>query len=306
MAGEIHHDQQSGMPAAAAQRAMLFGIALDAIDEGVVILDEGTTVVGWNAAAAAITGFAPESLIGRICPKDLYTVDPSHAEQANDSAKRAILVHLRHQGGHTLPAMLRRIPLHDAIGSRLGTLFRFHPTEERDTLQHGELGEGIGLERTQADLEDRLAEAWRDWVNHQQPFGLLWIMVDQAAMLRKTHGRDACEAMLAIVERSLLHGLRPTETLGRWGDNEFLVLAHERTPEMLEAHARHLAGLTRAADFRWWGDRIALTISIGAVQAAQGESLPGLLVHGKSAMATSMAADGDHVASYVNTQARGR
>jgi GGDEF domain-containing protein len=90
-------------------------------------------------------------------------------------------------------------------------------------------------------MENRLDEAWREWINSAVPFGLLWINVDQAAMLRKTHGRDASEAMLAIVERTLLHGLRPTEILGRWGTHEFLVLCHERTPEMLEAHAHHSA-----------------------------------------------------------------
>jgi len=74
--------------------------------------------------------------------------------------------------------------------------------------------------------------------------------------------------MLNIVERTLLHALRPTEILGRWGTNEFLVLCHERTAEMLEAHAHHVGGLARTADFRWWGDRVNLTVSIGAAQAA--------------------------------------
>jgi GGDEF domain-containing protein len=73
--------------------------------------------------------------------------------------------------------------------------------------------------------------------------------------------------MLGIIERTLLHGLRPAETLGRWGANEFLVLCHERTAEMLAAHARYLAGLAVTADFRWWGDRIPLSLSIGSAQA---------------------------------------
>ncbi len=49
------------------------------------------------------------------------------------------------------------------------------------------------------------------------PFGILWITVDQAQELRKTHGARACEAMLDAMEHTLRHGLRPTEEMGRWG-----------------------------------------------------------------------------------------
>ena len=55
--------------------------------------------------------------------------------------------------------------------------------------------------------------------------------------------------------------------MGRWGDDEFLIVAHERSAEMLASHAQTLAGLARTADFRWWGDRVSLTVSIGAAQA---------------------------------------
>ncbi len=71
----------------------------------------------------------------------------------------------------------------------------------------------------------------------------MWISVDQAHGLRKTHGSGACEAMLEKVQRALVQGLRPAEEVGRWGDDEFLIVSHERTAEMLAAHAQVLAGL---------------------------------------------------------------
>jgi diguanylate cyclase (GGDEF)-like protein len=218
-------------------------------------------------------------------------------------ADRPALVHLRHGQGHTLPAMLRRTPLRDALGKRIGAILRFHPVEGVDALPHGGMDEDSGLdkhvEHSQAEMEGRLDEAWQEWTTNQVPLGLLWITVDQAAMLRKTHGRDASEAMLAIVERTLLHALRPTEILGRWGSNEFLVLCHERTAEMLLLHARHVVGLARTADFRWWGDRVSLTVSVGAVQAGpvpkHGEKLGGLLERAQGAMRASESAGGNEV-----------
>jgi PAS domain S-box-containing protein len=93
------------------------------------------------------------------------------------------------------------------------------------------------------------------------------------------------------------------EEMGRWGTDEFLVIAHERTGEMLAAHARTLAGLARTADFRWWGDRVQLTVSVGACQADPGEgaALAEVLKRAQKAMEASIHAGGNTI-----TQASGR
>jgi len=293
----------------------LLGRALGALEEGIAVLDGQSHVVFWNPAAEAVTGRTGAELLARPLPIGFYqmsTQDSGHpvaqlpdlgSGQEPGWVDRPALVHLRHSQGHALPAMLRRTPLRDALGKRIGTLLRFHPVEEVDALPRGGTAEDGSLdkhvERSQADMENRLDEAWQEWTANQVPFGVLWISIDQAVMLRKTHGRDASEAMLAIVERTLLHALRPTEILGRWGTNEFLVLCHERTAEMLLLHARHVVGLARTADFRWWGDRVSLTVSVGAAQAGpvprQDEKLGGLLKRAQRAMQASESAGGNEV-----------
>lgn len=286
--------------------------ALGALEEGVAVLDGQSRVVFWNATAEAVTGRAGANLLARPLPIGFYKMDAaqdsvhpvmqiSDPNSGQDAgwANRPALVHLRHSQGHALPAMLRRTPLRDAVGKRIGTLLRFHPVEGVDALPRGGTDEDGSLdkhvERSQADMEDRLDEAWQEWSANQAPFGVLWITVDQATMLRKTHGRDASEAMLAIVERTLVHALRPTEILGRWGSNEFLVLCHERTPEMLVLHARHVGGFARTADFRWWGDRVSLTVSVGAAQAGPDDKLAGLLKRAQKAMQAGQLAGGNEV-----------
>jgi len=285
-------------------QAELLGAALRELDEAIAVLDCESRVVFCNPAAEAITGYHYADLLGRQFSPDFYQVEGKRqtvsdlravprpllrierrSRQRNDlAAGRPLLVTLRHALGHSLPGMLRITQLRDETGSRFGTLLRFHPVEEIDTLPHGEMADEGGisgmdgfdarLEQSQAGMEDRLDEAWQEWKTNAVPFGLLWVNVDQAAVLRRTHGRDAVEAMLEIVERTLLHGMRPTEMLARWGTHEFLVICHERTTEMLRAHGRHLAASVRTAEFRWWGDQIPLTASVGAAQA--GEAQPGL------------------------------
>jgi diguanylate cyclase (GGDEF)-like protein len=309
----------------------LLEMALDAMEEGIAVLEGESRVLFWNHAAAAMTGYRGADLLARPLPFDFYRMDRHHQDalentrsitlidaprtEARDETgagtedesrpaagwtDRPALVHLKHCEGHVLPAMLRRTPLRNALGRRIGTLLRFHPVEEVDTLPHGDMDEDDSkqVEHSQAEMEDRLDEAWQEWTASQVPLGLLWITVDQAATMRKTHGHDASEAMMTIVERTLLHALRPTEILGRWGSNEFLVLCHERTPEMLMHHARHVVGLARTADFRWWGDRVSLTVSIGAAQARQDEKLANLgslLQRAQRAMQASQRAGGNEV-----------
>ncbi|MHB1840537.1 MAG: sensor domain-containing diguanylate cyclase [Acidobacteriaceae bacterium] len=308
---------------------------LDLMEEGIAVLDEQSNVLHWNKAAAVLTGYAAEDVVRRKCPEDLFRVDrqsrgrvvartetgrsgmlaggaggtstSSTRLQAQRTGpgddpllERPTLVSMRHKMGHRVPGMLRKVALLDSQGLQMGVVLLFYPVEEVDSLPRGESGEGAGVEASQADMEERLDAAHHQWSTGGMPFGLLWITVDQAKLLRKTHGREACEAMLQSVQETLLRQMKPAETLGRWGDNEFLVIAHERSAKLLGEHARRLAGLARIVDFRWWGDRIGLTVSIGASHATDADTLQCLLDRARQAMRASQYAGGNQA-----TEARG-
>jgi GGDEF domain-containing protein len=66
---------------------------------------------------------------------------------------------------------------------------------------------------------------------------------------------------------------------------------------MLATHAQMFAGLARTANFRWWGDRVSLTVSIGAAQADQSETLAQLLERAQIAMHSSLHAGGNQITS---------
>jgi PAS domain S-box-containing protein len=287
-------------------RVDMLEATLDLIDEGVAVLDQQSNVLFWNRAAASLTGHRASDLISRRCPDDLYQINEEHRSSAAacaESRQRGIhkseaagamasgyagqavlteiqhesnqaidglllsptLVSMNHKLGHVFPAMLRRVALLDPCGVYAGAALLFYPVDEVDALPHGETGEGAGIERSQADMEDRLDAAHHQWTTSRMPLGLLWLTVDQA------------------------------QTMGRWGNNEFLVVAHERTADLLVEHGRRLAGLARTADFRWWGDRVALTVSIGASQAADGDCLQLLLNRAREAMHRSEYAGGNQV-----------
>ena len=281
-------------------RIELVEAALDILPHGIALLDEGGCIVFWNRAAESITGHATMDLLARPVPETLEpllcdALDESPEEDAVPETAHGVPARVRHKLGHDVPAIARTLVLRDGMGRRMGTAVVFHPAESLDALPRGECGEGSGVEKSQADLEDRIEEVFEDFTRAGVPFGILWITADQAHELRRTHGAGACEAMLEKIEHALLNGLRPAEELGRWGEDEFLVLSHERTPEMLAAHAQRLAGAARTADFRWWGDRISLTVSVGAAQANLNETLAQLLGRAQEAMVASIHEGGNHI-----------
>ena len=266
-----------------ADRTELLEVALDSIPEGVALLGGEGQIMFWNRAAESITGYASAALLSRQSPEPLEPLLLASARLENiepdvgGQLGHRTLVHAVHKLGHDVPMMARYFVLRDEMGGRMGMAILFHPADGLDALPHGECEQGGDLKASQAVLEDRLATMFGDFTRGGPTFGVLWISVDQAAELRKTHGIGACETMLDKVERAMANGLRPGEEMGRWGDDEFLLLSHERTAEMLAVHAQALAGLARTADFRWWGDRATLTVSIGASQAEEEKSLVDLL-----------------------------
>lgn len=282
-------------------RTELLEATLEILPEGVALFGENCQVAFWNQAAQAITGYAAMEMLGRPAPDALMALlesSPCAAEAGTAPGHepgRGFLVQAHHKLGHDVSAMARLLLLRDAMGKRIGTAVLFHPAECLDALPHGETGGDEDVKASQADLEDRLESLFKDFTQGGLPFGVLWIGVDQAHDLRKTHGGGACDSMLAKVAHALVQGLRPGEYLGRWGEDEFLVISHERTPALLADHAQTLAGLARTADFRWWGDRVSLTVSIGSAQAESGVTLAELLERAKNAMLSSFHAGGNRI-----------
>jgi diguanylate cyclase (GGDEF)-like protein/PAS domain S-box-containing protein len=293
-----------------ADRTELLESALDMLPDGLAVFGAEGEVVLWNHAAEAITGYAGVELLMRPVPEVLEALAAEGVRLAEvrpgwlAQAGRGAMVQLRHKLGHEIPVMTRRLVLRDGLGGRIGTAALFHPAASLDALPHGEAGEDAEVAASQVDLDDRLNSEFEDFLRGGLPFGVLWIGVDQAHELRRTHGACACAGMLEKVQRALRAGLRPGEEIGRWGEDEFLVIAHERTGEMLAGHARTLAGLARTTDFRWWGDRISVTVSIGAAQAECGrsEDLAQLLEGGRKAMIAGMRGGGNRVVSAEKEQ----
>lgn len=284
-----------------ADRENLMEAALEVYPEGLALLDGDGRVVLWNRAAEKVTGYARAGTLGRALPGALEPLADGRDYEGAPNPRngpqlgRGTLVHAQHAQGYDVPAISRKMILRDDLGARIGTAVVFHPAEGTMALPHGETSEGFEVQQSQAEVQDRLTAAHELFVHEGVPLGVLWVAVDQAEELMKTHGARACEAMLESVERTLVNSLRPGDEIGRWGDNEFLIFSREGCAEVLANHAQLLIGFARTADFRWWGDRVTLTVSVGAAEAESEDELAEVLRRAQQAMQTSMHEGGNRV-----------
>jgi diguanylate cyclase (GGDEF)-like protein/PAS domain S-box-containing protein len=292
-------------------RTELLEAAFDSLPEGMGFLGREYEVVFWNQAARGITGYPAVELLGRQLPECLEPLLAAGSGKQEGLALvgkeegRRTLVQARHKLGHSVPVIVRVLVLRNGLGEGIGTALLFHPAESLDALPHGPSSADQRVEESRAELEERLQTEFDDLARGGSPLGVLWICVDQAEELRKTHGAAACNAMLEKVGHAMAQGLRPAEEMGRWGDNDFLIVAHERSADMLIAQAQTLDGLARTADFRWWGDRVSITVSIGAAQACSDctEGLAQLLGRARDAMEVSSRQGGNRVTAAVSNSA---
>ncbi len=279
-----------------ADRNELMEAALASYPEGIALLDCQRRVVYWNRVAEQISGFPAVEIVGRALPSAIEPLlDPGGCDDKGDGRERGALVHAQHKMGVELAVLARCRVLRDTLGARIGGIVTFRLADHRDAMPRGANTTGAAVGASQASLEERIDELFADFTERGVPFGLLWINVDQANDLRRTHGARACESMLERVETTLANSARADEQIGRWGDDEFLVLLHAPSAEALGARAQLLAGLARTSDFRWWGDRVSITVSIGAAQAEGDETLIQLLERTQAALHTSMHAGGNHI-----------
>jgi len=282
-------------------RMELLEAALDGMPDGVGLLSREGEVIFWNQAAQGITGFTAIELLGREMPEGLEPLLGYGSGMENREPPGALpenhrsVQQARHRFGHMVPVIASTRVLFNGLGERIGSAVLFHPVESRDALPQSEDSDASPVKGARADLLERLQIEYDDFRRGGAPVGVLRIHVDQAPELRKTHGAAACQAMLEKVYYALAHGLRPGEEIGYWSNDGFLVIAHERTAEMLAGHAKNLAGLARTTDFRWWGDRVSITASIGAAQACSDpeDSLIHMLQRAREAMEISIREGGN-------------
>ena len=122
---------------------------------------------------------------------------------------------------------------------------------------------GIGNRRLlQAEMNARIAK--------RTPFSLLLIDIDFFKAINDLHGHLVGDDILREITRCMSDNLRPQDLLGRWGGEEFLVIANDAKFENAVILAQRLCAAVEKHQFSTVGK---VTVSIGVAQFRSDRSL---------------------------------
>ena len=232
-------------------------------------------IIAANDAFCDMLGRTRDEIIGFdskhfTYPEDIGITEDSHRRVTSGEVDRMRYVkRYVHKDGHTIVVEVSRSSARDADGNILYYVISERDiTEERaltNQLSHQALHDPLTGLANRALIEDRLSQA-QARVNRQGGLGaLLLVDLDDFKDVNDTHGHLVGDQLLVGVARRLEQVTRSSDTLCRFGGDEFLYLA-EGLHNVGEAEqiATRLVNSLRDV-FTIAGGEIEQTASIGIV-----------------------------------------
>ncbi len=286
---------------------------IDTLTVGVSLVDPLGKIVLWNRHAERLTGYLRQDALGRSVREGfLGCMDMENKELSGDAAPAVTALHdgksvtletsLRHRSGHRVPARLRVTPLRDDRGAIIGAVESF---EENISVsdwerRQGKLAAYGCLDRASgvlnhAMMQSHLREMLGTFSEHPVPFAVLCVALDQLETIKTRHGPGAVASLLRIVGQTLEHSLRPTDSIGRWQENEFLAILQECTAAEARKTAERLRRMVAGAKIEWWGDLLPITLSIGGTEVRNGDTDEEMVRRAEAGMEECRIEGGDRV-----------
>jgi len=270
-------------------------LLLDSLNDAVYFVDRERRIVYWNEGAVRLTGFSPDDVLGHLCYDNLLShVDgkgqqlctghcPLSATMADGQAREAH-VFLRHKAGHRVPIQVRASPMLNRQGELVGAVEIFNDDSAGQAIKRRseELEQMAFLDpltqtANRRYLEIKLQTALREYQLHGDPFGVLLIDLDHFKPINDGNGHDVGDRVLVGVTRTLSGALRSTDTLGRWGGDEFLVVLGHVDQDSLTQLAARCCALVAETRIPHGVGSIPVSISVGGAVFRGDESVEALI-----------------------------
>jgi diguanylate cyclase (GGDEF)-like protein/PAS domain S-box-containing protein len=273
----------------------IFRAVLESVQTGVYLVDREWKIRFWNDGAERITGYLRHDVLGRFCRNNILALCNNQgcvlcaaacpfAQTLRDGQSREVRIQLRHKQGHRVPAHMRIAAIRDLHGSIVGTAESFDAlrfASDRDQHQHnlatyGCLDHITSIPNhgfTQFHLRENLAS----FAAYHLPFAIARIQIDRLKHFQNAYGREAVDGILRVVSETMRSGLRPSDFLGRWTDDQFLAILMDCGVAGMEEAGARMRKVVGCAGLQWWGDELSATISLGYSAAQTRDTIESLL-----------------------------
>lgn len=259
------------------------------MSEAVYVVDRRRRITYWNRAAEEVSGYSASEVVGQRCGEGILNhvdeegtklcgVSCPLAKALRDGKPRELTAYLHHADGHRVPVHIMAAPMHDERGRRVGLVEVFHD----DTRYHNLLDQvtdlqeealtdpltGLANRRMLGRLLALRAEAWDRF---QDRYAVVYADIDKFKNFNDRYGHDTGDQVLMAVGNTLRLSTRSSDFAGRWGGEEFLVVAAATTAAEALAVAERARHLVASTWLYREGRRVGITLSVGVALAEQGE-----------------------------------
>ena len=257
-------------------------VLLDTLFEGVYVVDRDRRIIYWSPGAEALTGYAAQETVGKVCSLDCRAPSDeaacllcntsclfTPALQSGKSGQAEMT--FQHKNGRRITVNARVAPVRDSAGEIVGALqvftdiTRVRAIERRavelEKLAFRDFLTGLPNRRY---TDHKVQQAVEDCRDFGRSYGLLMIDLDHFKRINDDHGHFAGDALLQALARSMELGLRAHDMVGRWGGEEFLVLAADATLDSLAELAERCRTIIGGCSIDCSGSRLHVTASLGA------------------------------------------
>lgn len=280
---------------------------------GLYIVDRHNNIIYWNHAAERISGFRHDEVVGSRCSDNILChVDDAGATLCGGVCPLALTIsqgiaresefYLHHKHGHRVLVSASITTLNDDEGNVIGGVMTFSDISSKtvNDLRLQELEKLALLDRLtqlanrhylERELDARLEEVGR----YDIPFGILFMDIDDFKRVNDCYGHDTGDRVLQFVAGTLSANSRPFDLYGRWGGEEFIGIARNVSGSDLKLMGQRLRKLVEKSFLLAEGDRLQVTISIGATLASSTDSIASLIQRADALMYQSKAAGKNRV-----------
>jgi len=281
----------------------LFKALLDHVSDGVYISGHDRRVLYCNKAATELTGYEAKEIVGRCCydnghcpighnGRSVCEAGCLLLESLKDGAARRTKAFLLHKQGRRIPASVSVQPIAAADGSIIGVVQIFKDQSQRESarrkveaMERLAFIDALTQMPNRRSLEMSLQAALLEYKITKIPFGALLIDLDKLKNINDTFGHVNGDYALNRVGKILSATVRPTDTVGRWGGDEFLAIL----PGVSEGVLRQLAircgaNVARDSFSEIDGQPISLSVSVGGTLANAKDSAEVLMARADDLM----------------------
>lgn len=284
----------SRVPMSCFEESELYRTIMESLPTGLCVVDLQKKIVLWSGGAERITGHLRHEVVGRSCVAEpLLHCDQPGCEFCSEECVLARAMKtaqateatglLRHKSGHEIPVRMQAVPVHNRRGSVIGAVEVFEelqPATGHNSVDARSLPicvDGVTDVATRPMMQSHLRESFRAYNEDLIPFVILLFRLEGLERFRAALGTEAASSLLRVVARTLESVLWKTDYVGRWSDNEFLVILNGRSDEMVRSVCDRMRHMLANDAIEWWGERRSLPVSIGQATSQAGDTPESML-----------------------------